>query len=62
MYWKITPYHNHDADYCVMPGNTENEHWAALDYAHERLESGWDQLKPGQLATITIECCDGECN
>lgn len=60
MHWKITPYHNHDADFCVMPGDTNDEHRAALYYAQERLETEWDQLKPGQSATITIACCDGE--
>ena len=60
MYWKITPYHNHDADYCVMPGDSENEHKDALSYAQYRLEEAWDQLKPGTSATVTIECCEGE--
>jgi len=60
MYWKVTPYHNHDADFCVMPGETRLDHRNAFDYAHDRLEAGWDQLKPGQSTTVIIECCDGE--
>jgi hypothetical protein len=60
MYWKITPYHNSDADICIMPGDTEEEHREALDYAKERLEESWDILIPGKSATVVIECCEGE--
>ena len=60
MYWEIIPYHNHDKDVCVMPGDTENEHREALGYAYSRLEAQWDQLKPGQSAKVEILLCDGE--
>ena len=60
MYWEITPYENNDFDMCIMPGDTENDHRNALFYAQKRLESGWDQLKPGQSTIVTIKCCDGE--
>ena len=59
-FWKIEPYNNHDADYCVMPANTETDHRSALEYAQARIEAGWDQIKEGQKTTVTIELCTGE--
>ena len=59
MYWKITPYHNADADECLLPGNDELDARAALRYAQARLEEGWDQLTAGEKATVTIEYCNG---
>jgi hypothetical protein len=60
MYWKITPYHNRDADFCVMPGDTEEDHRAALEYAQDRLEVEWDEAKPGKEPTpVTIQLCRG---
>lgn len=60
MYWKIEPYNNGDADYCVMPAESEEDHRAALEYAQARIEDGWDQLKSGKKAVVTIELCDGD--
>ena len=60
MYWRVEPYNTHDADYCVMPADTEADHRAALEYAQARIEDGWDQLEPGQKATVTIELCEGD--
>jgi len=60
MYWKIEPYNTSNADCCVMPAETEEDHSAALEYAQARLKDGWDRLKPGQKATVTIELCDGK--
>lgn len=60
MYWEITPYHCNDADSCVMPAETEADHRKAFEYARERLEMGWDGLKPGETATVTISLLDGD--
>jgi len=60
MYWKITPYETIDADYCVMPAGSDADHYAALKYGYDRLESGWDQLEPGQQITVTIKLCEGD--
>lgn len=60
MYWQITPYHNNDADYCVMQAESEADNQAALAYAQERLECAGDQLTPGMLASVTIELCNGD--
>ena len=59
-YWRITPYANNDADYCVLPARTEADHRAALEYAKDRLEAGWDDLEPGGVFTVTIELCLSE--
>ena len=59
MYWKITPYHTNNEDYWVGPAQTEADHRAALGYAQARLKQAWDQLKPGMLASVTIELCNG---
>ena len=60
MYWQIKPYHTSDADYWVGPAETESDHRVALEYAKARLEQAWDELDPGMLASVTIECCIGE--
>jgi len=60
MYWKIEPYHTRDADYCVMPAETEKDNRAALIYAQDRIEDLWDQLNQGQKATVIIELCEGD--
>ena len=59
MYWIITPYHTRDADRCVMPAEDEADHQAALKYAQSRIEDGWDQIKPGRKATVTITLHEG---
>lgn len=60
-YWEISPHHNIDYDSCIMPGNTEEDHQAALEYAKERLEELWDNTstKDGPVS-VTIELHDGE--
>ena len=60
MYWKIEPHDNKDYDYCVMPARNEVDHRKALEYAQARLEKIWDELKPGNKGTVSIELCDGE--
>ena len=60
MYWKIEPYHSNDADFCIMPADTEEDRQGALQYAQDQIEAVWDQLKPGQKGTVTIELCEGE--
>lgn len=60
MYWEIRPYHNNDADSCVLPAETQADHKAALEYAQARLEEAWDQLQPGMMASVTIERCQGD--
>jgi hypothetical protein len=61
MYWKITPHHhNNDYDYCVMPGNTQEDHRAALEYAQDRLEEEWSQASPGETTNpVIMERCEG---
>ena len=59
-YWEIAPYHNSNADSCVLPGDTEEQHRAALEYAQERLESLWDSLAHEEgPKTVTIELHKG---
>lgn len=61
MYWRIEPYHTNEADYCVLPADTEKHHRTALNkYAIDRLEDLWDQTATGKLETLTIELCKGE--
>lgn len=60
MFWEVTPYHTKDADSCVLPAQTEDNHRAALEYAKDRLEELWDQLSPGESASVTIEFCSGD--
>jgi len=60
MYWKIEPYHTNEADFCVLPAEDDLDHQIALDYAKERLEEVWDQLGPGEKATVNIELCEGD--
>ena len=62
MYWKITPYHNNDADFCIMPGNNNGEHREVLKYAYNRLEGIWDQAVAGNPAvSVTLELLSGPC-
>jgi len=60
MYWEIMPYHNNNADVCVMPANSEEDHRRALEYAMERLEMAWDGLNLGQTAMVTISLRFGD--
>lgn len=59
-YWKIEPYENNDADYCVMSANTDEEHEAALCYAQDRLEGQWDGVEIGQKVSVTMKLCDDD--
>lgn len=59
-YWKITPYHDSEADDCIMLADTEGHHRTALQYAIDRLESGWDGLEVGEKVTVTMELCEDE--
>ena len=60
MYWKITPYHNEDADFCVLPAETEEDNREALKYAQERIEEGWDATAHGSFTVIVkMELCVG---
>ena len=60
MYWKIEPYQTNDADCCVLPAETEEDHRAALEYAQARMEDIWDGLEVGEKKTITIQLCEGK--
>ena len=63
MHWKIAPFENKDANYCLLPADTETDHHYALEYAQDRLEQGWDELafEPfGTQCTVTIELCYGK--
>ena len=62
MYWQITPSHSEDADYCLLPAETDADNQAALAYANERLAVAFNQLTPGMLASVTIELCKGDWN
>jgi hypothetical protein len=56
-HWEISPYPDlREADYRVMPAETDADHHAALDYAKERLESLWDGADLDE--TITVQ--DGD--
>lgn len=59
MYWEITPHKSPDFDSCVMPGNTEQDHQDALEYAKDVLEQGWDEVTPGDVVTVSIQIIDG---
>jgi hypothetical protein len=59
MYWEITPFGSPDADSCIMPAGTDRQAHAALEYAQDRLEEGWDILETGETATVTIKLCAG---
>lgn len=41
--WKISPYHNSEADFCIIRAETEKDHQEALQYAKNRLEELWDE-------------------
>jgi hypothetical protein len=59
-YWEITPHQNTDYESCILPGETEENHQAALTYAKERLESLWDSLAHFDgPRTVTIELHKG---
>ena len=63
MYWKIEPHESIDADYCLMPASSNSDHHAALRYAQDRLEEGWDEMANmpfGTPVTVTIELLEGE--
>lgn len=60
MYWKITPHYNNDADETIMPADSNRQHLDALEYAKERLESLWDQAKPGETIVVTMALVDGD--
>lgn len=51
MYWKIEPCYEEDADYAVLPADTEADHRTALEYAQGRLEYLWDEVGEGESAT-----------
>lgn len=59
-YWKIEPYHNNEADFCVMPANNDTQHHSALEYATKRLEDEWDAAEVGQKITVSMELREGE--
>lgn len=56
-HWEIEPYHSSDADICVLPAETEDDHRKALEYAENRLEELWDGMEIGQEATVKIRLC-----
>ena len=63
MYWKITPYYNNDADFNIMPAETEEEYKKAIEYAQARLEDGWTNIffnKKPVTVTFILELCDAE--
>ena len=60
MYWKITPYHNRNANDWVCPANEDGDQ-QALTYAQDRIEEAWDQAEVGKPVSITIELCEGDC-
>ncbi len=59
MYWEITPHTDNDYDSCVMPADTDPQHHEALEYAQDVLEHVWDDIEPGQTATVTIALREG---
>jgi hypothetical protein len=59
-YWEISPHINSDYDYAVLPGDTEEDHRAALEYATEMLNTCFDALEEGDKATVTVKLCKGE--
>lgn len=40
--WQIEPYHDNQADFCIVPIRGEESHHKALEYAKQRLEEQWD--------------------
>jgi len=48
MYWEIEPYHNNQADSCIMPAETDADHHAAFEYAKARLEEIWEEAEIGK--------------
>jgi hypothetical protein len=60
-YWEITPYHDRwNAESCVLPAETDEDHHAALDYAKERLEGLWDQAEHDKTYQVTITLRSGQ--
>lgn len=54
--WEIEPHHSSsDFDACVLPGNTQEDHRAALAYAKDRLEDVWDRLEIGETGTVKLK-------
>jgi len=57
MHWEIEPYHNNEADICILPAKTDDDHHRALKYAQEILEGLWDGMEVGQEASVKIRLC-----
>ena len=53
--WQITPYHNNQADFCIIPIWGEQSHREALDYATARLEEQWDSTAHDETIVSKVE-------
>ena len=54
-YTQITPYHNNQADFCIIPIWGEQSHREALDYAKARLEEQWDSTAHDETIVSKVE-------
>lgn len=53
--WKVTPYHNNEADFCIIPIYKEEDNNTALEYAKNRLEQLWDESYDDKELEIRVK-------
>lgn len=53
--WQIAPFHNNEADYCIIPIRGEGSHHEALAYAKARLEEQWDATAHDETLVPKVE-------
>lgn len=53
--WVISPHADGEYDECWLPGERDEDHDAAFDYASDRLEEAWERAGPNEKpSTVTI--------
>lgn len=57
-YWMIEPHESTDYDVCILPGDTDEDHQLALQYATKVLEKLWDEIEDMESRTLTIQWCN----